>query len=271
MSRRLLAPLLLLMLAAPLATPLARAQTAAPDAATLDQSEIIISGLSQNRVSITADFEGSEIMVYGAIKRAAPVPAGAIEVIVSVEGPKSPATIWRKDRVAGIWINDASVAVDSAPSFYALATTGPLDHILSPEANLAHNITIDRLIQAGGDDGPTATEQEFIDSLVRVRTNDGLYRVLVGSIELTEQTLFRADVALPANLTEGEYRVRLFLLRGGAVIATQDRLIGVHKEGLERLIFNLAQEQPLLYGLIALVMAAVAGWGASAAFRLFRL
>jgi hypothetical protein len=45
----------------------------------------------------------------------------------------------------------------------------------------------------------------------------------------------------------------------------------VRKEGLERFIFNLAQQQPLVYGLVSLVLAAVAGWGASAAFRLIRV
>ena len=53
--------LALLLLAAP--------ATAAPEA--------IVAGLSQNRVSITADFDGSEILIYGAVKRDAPAPAGA--------------------------------------------------------------------------------------------------------------------------------------------------------------------------------------------------
>ena len=87
---------------------------------------------------------------------------------------------------------------------------------------------------------------------------------------MNEETLFRTDIVLPANLTEGEYKVRLFLLRDKRVIAMQERVIGVRKEGLERWIFNLAQEQPLVYGLVSLVLAALAGWGASAAFRLVR-
>ena len=53
-------------------------------------------------------------------------------------------------------------------------------------------------------------------------------------------------------------------------MAEQEKLIGVRKEGLERFIFNLAQEQPLIYGLLSLVLAPFSGWGASAPFRLFR-
>jgi uncharacterized protein (TIGR02186 family) len=234
--------------------------------------ERIVAGMSQNRVSITADFDGSEILIYGAVKRDAPPPEGSgpLEVIVTVEGPATPVIVRRKGRVAGIWLNNAEVRVSSAPSFYAVATTGPLDHILSDTDNLRHAITIERVIRAVGITNEAEKAGEFLIGLLRVRTNDGRYRILQGKVELTEDTLFRTDVVLPANLTEGEYKVRLFLLRDKRVIAHQERVIGVRKEGLERWVFNLAQEQPLVYGLLSLALAAFAGWGASAAFRLVR-
>lgn len=234
------------------------------------QPETIVSGLSQSRVSITADFAGDEILVYGAVRREAPPPEGRIHVIVTVEGPSGPVTVRRKDRIAGIWINDAAVNISRAPSFYAVATTGPIERILSATENFRHSITIDRVIRSIGIASEAEGHEDFVHALVRVRTSDGRYRLLESRVQLTEQTLFRADVALPSNLTEGEYLVRLFLLRDGKVIARQERTIDVRKEGLERMIFNLSQEQPLIYGLLSLVIAAAAGWGASAAFRLIR-
>ena len=192
-------------------------------------------------------------------------------MIVTVEGPSTPVSVRRKDRVAGIWVNNASVHVDSAPSFYAVATTGPLNHILSDIDNLRYGITVERVIRAIGIADEAEKAGEFVLALLRVRTNEGRYRVLEGKVELTEDTLFRTDIVLPANLTEGEYKVRLFLLRDKRVIASQEKVIGVRKEGLERFIYNLAIQQPLIYGLISLVLAALAGWGASAAFRLIRV
>lgn len=234
--------------------------------------ETIVAGMSQNRVSITADFDGSEILIYGAVRRESPAPTdqGPMEVIVTVEGPSTPVAVRRKARVAGIWVNTDSVRVDSAPSFYAVATTGPLSHILSDTDNLRYGITIERVIRAVGITAEADRADEFLDGLMRVRTAEGRYRILQGKVELTEETLFRTDVILPSNLTEGEYKVRLFLLRDQRVIASQERVIGVRKEGLERFIFNLAQTRPLVYGLISLALAGLAGWGASAAFRFVR-
>ena len=234
--------------------------------------ETIVAGMSQNRVSITADFDGSEILIYGAVKRDTPAPEGGpLEVIVTVEGPSAPVAVRRKGRVAGIWVNTDSVTIDSAPSFYAVATTGPLSHILSDIDNLRYGITIERVIRAIGIASEADRAGEFVLALLRVRTDEGRYRTLEGKVELSEGTLFRTDIVLPANLTEGEYKVRLYLLRDKRVVASQERFIGVRKEGLERFIFNLAQERPLIYGLVSLVLAALAGWGASAAFRLIRV
>ena len=234
-------------------------------------AEEIVAGLSQSRVSITARFEGSEILIYGAVKREAPPPDGPdLEVIVSVEGPSTPLVIRRKERVAGIWINRDSVLIDSAPSFYAVATTGPLAAILTETEDLRHGISIPRTIRAVGISAEAANAPDFVAALLRIRLGDGSYGVSENAVQLTEATLFRTDVALPANLVEGDYKVRIFLTRGGRVVDTVERVIGVRKAGLERFLFRSAQDQPLAYGLAALALAALAGWAASAAFRYLR-
>jgi uncharacterized protein (TIGR02186 family) len=240
-------------------------------AATSATGETIVSGLSQNRVSITADFDGSEILIYGAVKRDEPAPADSpLDVIVTVQGPSTPLTIRRKERVAGIWINNAQVEVDRAPSFYVIATTGPLPEILTQTENLRHKISIPSAIRAVGISSEASHAPDFVEALVRLRMAEGTYGVMEGAVELNEDTLFRADVLLPANLTEGDYVVRLFLTRGGKVVAMQDRTINVRKEGLERFIYRMAIDAPILYGILAITIAALAGWVASTVFRLMR-
>lgn len=247
-----------------LALPLLLVALAAP------AGESIVAGLSQSRVSITANFDGSEILIYGAVKRDAPAPATPLEVVITVEGPSTPMTIRRKDRVAGIWINNEAVHIDSAPTFYAVATTSPLISILSETEDLRHKISLDRVIRSVGITTEADNAEGFTDSLIRIRRAQGNYSLQEGSVLFYENTLFRADVALPANLTEGDYRVRIFLTRDGAVVDSMERVIGVRKEGLERFLFRLAHDQPLIYGLISLLLAVVAGWGASEAFRLMQ-
>ncbi len=239
--------------------------------AVLAEGEEIVSGLSQNRVEITANFDGSEILIYGAVKREAPAPTGApLQVIITVEGPSTPLVIRRKERRAGIWVNTSAITVDAAPSFYAVSTTGPIDKILSGTDDLRYKITLPHAIRAVGSASEASGSKEFIDALERIRREDQSYRLLENRVQLVDETLFRTDVALPANLTEGNYMVRMFITRGGRVIDSMERVIGVRKTGLERTLYIMAHEQPLLYGVISLALAAVAGWAASAGFRLLR-
>lgn len=234
--------------------------------------ESIVAGLSHSSVSITAAFTGEEILVYGAVRRDAPPPVGPpLHVVVTVEGPPTPVTVRKKDRRLGIWVNTEAVEIDRAPSFYAIATTARLEEILSETENLRHQITIPRAIRAVGISEQAEQSERFVDALIRIRQEERRYRRSEGSVSLTEETLFRADVALPANLTEGDYRVRIFLTRDQAVVDFQEQVIYVRKEGLERFIHSLAHDRPLLYGLLSLLIAVAAGWGASAAFRLIRV
>ncbi len=235
------------------------------------RAEQIVAGLSQSEVSITANFSGSEILIYGAVKRDAPAPKKPrMEVIVTVEGPSSPLIIRKKERRAGIWVNTSSVQIDLAPSFYAVATTGPIAEILTDTENLRYQVTIPRAIRAAGLDQSSQSASDYIAALLRIRESEGRYRLDEGAVELAEATLFRADVVLPANLTEGDYRVRMYITRGGIVVDTQDQVILVQKQGIERFVHRLSKSQPLIYGLMSLLLAVAAGWGASTAFRLMR-
>ena len=244
---------------------------ALPAMADTAPAETVVAGLSQSRVSITARFQGSEILVYGAVKRDAPSPdSPPLEVIITVEGPAMPVTVRKKDRRFGLWINSEAVRIDRAPSFYAVATTAPLAKILSETEDLRHRITIPRVLRAVGTAAEAADAPTFSEALIRIREASGAYVVNEGAVTLSEDTLFRTDVGLPANLTEGDYRVHIFLTRGGHVIDTLESSIDVRKEGLERWLTNLAHQQPLIYGLLSLAIAAFAGWAASAGFRFLR-
>lgn len=233
-------------------------------------AEDVVLGLSKDRVAITATFEGSEILVFGAVKREAPIPEEPLDVIVAVAGPTEPVVVRRKERRFGIWVNTEALEVDAAPSFYAIATTRPLREVLSNVEDLRHRVSIPRAIRSVGAPGDVRDAQSFTDAIIRIRKDNGTYSLQEGAVALDEQTLFRTSIELPSNLTEGSYPTRIFLTRQGRVVSLFETTIDVRKVGLERWLFNLSREMPLVYGLMSLAIAIAAGWGASAAFQALR-
>ena len=233
------------------------------------QAETVVAGLSRDAISITTNFEGSEILIFGAVSRVAPPPADSdLHVIITVEGPPRPVTVRRKDRRFGIWVNTDAAEIDLAPTFYAVATTADLETVITFTEDLRHRITAPWAIRAVGTG--VADQEAFIDALIRIRTDETLYQLNEGRVDLRGETLFDTQIRLPANLVEGDYRTRIILTRNGEVVDVVSEDIVVRKVGLERWIYNLAHERPLIYGLLSLAIAIAAGWLASAAFRYLR-
>lgn len=232
--------------------------------------EEVVLGLSHNSISIDTTFSGSEILLFGAIKREEIIPADQLGVVVAIAGPSQRLDVRRKERRLGIWVNVDAVRVDSAPSFYAVATSGPLSEVLSQVEDLRHKISIPRAIRSVGAPGSVLDAQSFTDAVIRIRERSGAYQTREGAVEVMEQTLFQTSVELPSNLTEGDYITRIFLTRNGEVVSNYETIIDVRKVGMERWLFEMSREQALLYGLMSLAIAMGAGWGASALFRALR-
>ena len=250
---------LALLLACPLG-PLARAQ------------ESVVTGLSTDRIALTARYDGSEILVFGAIRRDAPIPPGAPppDVIILLQGPPKSVTVQRKDRRFGIWINTEAVRVRGAPSYYAIAATRPVDGLLTETERLRYQIGMDQAARRV--EGVVGIEDTsgFTEALERIRGAQGLYSQQDEGVSLAEATLFQARFELPANLVEGDYDAEFYLVRDRHVISSTTTVITVEKAGIERWLFNLAHDEPLVYGLLAVALALLSGWIANAAFSYAR-
>ncbi|MBO9401006.1 TIGR02186 family protein [Shimia sp. R9_3] len=239
-------------------------------AASALSAEEVVLGLSQDQVAITTNFDGSEILLFGAVKRETPIPEEPLDVVIAVSGPSSPLTVRRKERKFGIWVNTDAVEIDAAPSFYAVATSAPFTEAISNVEDQRHKVSIPRAIRSVGAPMEVEDAQSFSEAVIRIRTDEGLYQLRENTVEIEQQTLFRTSIQMPANLTEGDYPTRIFLTRDGKVVSQFETVINVNKVGLERWLYDLSRNQPLIYGIMSLAIAIAAGWLASAAFQVLR-
>ena len=234
--------------------------------------ETFVTGLSTEEIALTANFSGSELFVFGAIRRDAPVDPAVdpLDIVITIKGPPNALTVRRKERRFGIWINTESVDVRDAPSFYAIATTGPLRDLLTETERLRFQIGMDHAVRKVSGHPTLDDTSSFTEAVVRLREKQELYEVLDGDVSLAEETLFQTSIAMPANIVEGIYKAEFFLVRDREVISSTTTDITVQKAGIERWIYNLSRQQPLIYGIMSVLVALLAGWLAAAAFRLIK-
>lgn len=224
------------------------------------RAQPLVADLSQHLIAITTGFSGTEVLLFGATE-------GEGDVVVIIRGPDAQQTVRRKARVAGIWVNRDSMTFTGVPSFYRIAASRALDEIATPAVRVRHQLGLDHLRVAAVGTPPPVEVAAFRAGLLRNQQRDAVYQAEVGQVTFLGQRLFRARIALPANVPTGAFTVEVLLLQNGEVVAAQTTPMIVSKIGLGAEIFDFAHRYAAVYGLLAVLIAVAAGWAAGAIFR----
>lgn len=219
----------------------------------------LVADLSQHEIKISTGFSGTDLLLFGAAD-----PSG--EVVVVVSGPDGQAIVRKKERISGIWINTDSVAFDTVPGFYHVSATAGLigEKLGAVLAETGIGLRYQNLSPASAMAPDRAGE--FSAALLRRKEARGLYVAEPGLIEFVDGTLFRTVVSFPATVPIGEYRVDVYHVKNGWVHSVTTIPLKVGKVGMEEAIYRFAHEQPALYGLVAILVAALSGYGAGMLF-----
>ncbi len=222
--------------------------------------------VSERTVAITAGFTGAELVVFGTAAEAQGSVGEERGVIVVIRGPEQPTVVRRKERHFGVWANHAGVAFPEAPAFVWVAASEAFADRPLTEVLASYRIGQDFLAPSPAGEDIEALEV-FQAALLRRKQVNGLYSAKFGRVEFLGEHLFRTRVAFPANVPVGSYRIEVFELRGPNVVNVTASALHVRKAGLEAAVFRFAHDFPILHGLVAILLALMAGWLAGAVAR----
>ncbi len=239
---------------------------AAPAAA-----ETLIAAVSTHRVAVTSNFAGTDLTIYGTVERDATTVsrASGYDIAVMLVGPRRTVVTRRKDRVLGLWVNREWRTYD-APSFYAVATTRPIDDLATPKVLDDQQIGVGNLILPEGVPGGVeimAGAPEFRDAFLAQQRKAGLYAEYPSEVKFLGPHLFTATLPIPAEVPVGRYTARVVLLSDGSPVAEHVSVVEVSKSGFEQQVFDLATQRGVIYGLISVAIALLTGWLGGVLFR----
>jgi len=231
---------------------------------------VLVPDVSQRDIRIIYSFTGAELLLFGAILYpGGRAPTGKVDIAVVVKGPVEPVLVREKQKVAGIWMNADSTRYLSAPSFYAVASSRPIKALVDQRTAAIYELGLDSL-QLSPTAGALPQEQRrFDDGFVDLRRRHGLYSESAEGVEITDGVLYRARITIPARVPVGAYTAETFLIQDGKVLAAAVRPIEIRKSGFERFVATSAEQHGWLYGLTAVALSVLFGWGAGAIWRRF--
>jgi uncharacterized protein (TIGR02186 family) len=236
----------------------------------LARAEDLAAGISRDKIEITSNFTGTDIVVFGAIENeeGQALPATEMRDIVVVIRSDKPylVTVRKKERVGPIFMNRDERRFAGVPGFYFLSSTRPLREIAPAEVLDQFELGLDRIV-LGPAPGAVGGPREFREALLRNRIRNDLYSQHEGAVSFLSGSLFRTTVALPPNVPAGNLRVMVYSFSGQQLTSSSSMPLFIDKTGIERRLSEFAHYEPALYGIVAVLLSALAGFLASLPFR----
>lgn len=240
----------------------------APVAAQSSNEPRLVPDVSSRAIEIRYSFTGEELLLFGAILYPGQrVPDEQVDIVVVLKGPVRPIVLREKSRVAGIWVNAASIRLRSAPTYYAIGSSRPIDQLVDERTAAIFELGLSNLSLSPTGFPEAESLARFEGGLADLYKRMGLYYENAAAVEISEDVLYRARIPVPARVPVGTYQAETFLISKGRVLAVASRDVEIRKAGFERFVANAAQNHGFLYGLTAVLLSLGFGFGAAALFR----
>ena len=235
-------------------------------------AERLIVSVSNHRVTVTPNYSGEELVLFGSVEKDADTPATrtSYDLVVTVAGPRADMVTRRKERRFGIWINTDYRQFLKVPTYLALFSNRPFDAIASPEVQRRQQLGLNNVLltqRVGPDYADVVPDDAFRSAFVRLRREHGLYREETSAVTFLTPTLFRTGIPLPAEVPIGAYNVEIKLFADGALVTKTETAFEIVKVGFEQFVANTARQHGFVYGIATAFMALMSGWMASIVFR----
>lgn len=229
----------------------------------------LVPDVSQRQVDIVYSFTGADLLLFGAILYPqGRVPDGRTDIAVVLRGPSQSVVVREKRKLLGlIWANADAMRFRSAPSYYAVASSRPLDRLIDERTAAIYELGLPNVHLSPASGGEPEVQRRFENGFVDLKRRTQLFTQTGNAVEIRDGVLYRARLNIPARVPVGRYTAETFLIRDGKVIAVATRPVEVRKLGFERFVATTARRWPITYGLVAVLVSVILGWAGGALFR----
>jgi len=209
-------------------------------------------------VRMGAFYSGEHMRIEGTVR------AGS-KVIVVIRGQDGDETFNRKHKAGLIWINSGKVHVTGVPSLFLRFSDGAVRYFLSreamekfqlDEAAIKHQMHIE----------PLQDTDVILASWLTLKAQEGRYELVRDGVKMGPpradgRVPYRIEFEWPKKAPPGTYFVRAYECRDWHVVGVTSTQVPVVTVGFPSWLASMSRRRAFLYGIIAVIAAAIAGFG----------
>lgn len=217
-------------------------------------------------IIIDALYNGTTLTVTGNI------PADS-EVVARFVGTSTDLHMKEKGKVFGLlWMNLESLTFKNVPNICIVCTSKDLkDGTSSPNPALQELELSGLKSSVQVESAANIDPQKDIEELVKLKQGEGLYRELAQKLTYEASSpgmkTFKTTIPVPSRLSPGNYIVEVAAVRSDEIVARASMPVNAALTGFPALLSTLAFGNGAMYGILATVIAVLAGLGIGLVFQ----
>lgn len=212
-------------------------------------------------LDINAFYTGATVRVQGEVAEGA-------QVVMRFVGAARTEHMKRKGKALGLlWMNMDSLSFAGAPTVCLVESQVPVKDLGGAGADLGlEGLSKGFVVEPASND-----RASLVSEFLSLKRHEGLYRETRGAVSLGEDKGtsrdFHAELALPSRLSAGQYTLEIFAVKDGQIVARASRPFDVKLVGVPALVADLAFNHGAWYGVLASIIAILAGLGIGMIFQ----
>jgi uncharacterized protein (TIGR02186 family) len=229
-------------------------------------AQALTCSVTPDTIPITFSYHGAQLTITGQ-------SAGTDDLIVTITSDPVDTALKYKEKVGGlVWMKKGTLEFKGAPRIYLLHSTAALDRILVAAERNLHLLGYDALrgeIRIEDSAGNPA-DGKWFDEYLKFKKEEKVYDIQEGSVVRqhgVEGNTYQVKVAWPYQAPPGTYQVEVIAARDGQVVDRASTHFEVKSVGITAALSKMAFEHAAWYGIMAVVIALLAGLAVGAIFK----
>jgi hypothetical protein len=212
-------------------------------------------------IEVGAFYDGAKVRVEGAT-------APRSGVIVAITGSDREERFKQKVRFGPFWMNASRVRISGAPSLILRFSTGPVAALLdSATISMLHldEASVTARMHIDTPPGDQASHAALRSAYLALKKSEGIYAFGDGGISTRgpgdDCVPYALEFHWPSKAPPARYTIHVYEVRDKVVIGEASVPLAVVRTGFPAWLAELAQQRAAIYGMTAVLIGALAGFG----------